>query len=187
MKRFILFIALSLIINVIKAQLSGSEVYYYVPAGSSISNSTTVYMVYFDYLNDRFVLTSSSRSTVISKLESNSDYWYDKLMTYMEKPTNGFKYDSSLSTSQRVVYKKAWYGSTQFVPHTFNPMNPYDAGHFETPVIGTYYNAFSYDKESMITWQERKNSSEIINKSYYKRVDLKDLKPKAANRDFLYE
>ena len=34
--------------GVVKAQIYGSDVYYYVPAGENITQSTTVEIVYFD-------------------------------------------------------------------------------------------------------------------------------------------
>ena len=51
---------------------------------------------------------------------------------------------------------------------------------------GYCYYAVSNDKETLIYWYEN-TSNEIRDKKYYTRVDVKDLAPKPANRDFLYE
>lgn len=166
--------------SVAKAQLYGSDVYYYVPAGVNITDGTEIYMFYFDGTD--LGCLSRSRKNIIKYLEEDSEHWCDELKRQLEKRTSTSekKYDSSVSTSSRTVYKGAWLG----------PMSTYGVGtNWGTyyPRIGDTYYAFSNDKESLIIWRERKNSSDVVDKKYYKRVDVKDLMPKAANRDFLYD
>lgn len=179
MKRILsLFVALAMANGVIKAQLYGNDVFYYVPAGQSISDNTSIYIVFFS--GRRICSSEVKRSTVIYKLSQDPHYYVDEARQSLEKGGGG-KYNSSLSTSSRVVYENDWYGSPQ------NAGTPSDPWRIHQPLLGTYYRAFSKDKSSMIEWRERKNSGEVENKTYYKLVDLKEILPKAANHDFLYE
>ena len=190
MKKF-LFIVLAMCLTcVVKAQLYGSDVYYYVPAGESITDETIVIPVYFNgeniisYHNVDFNYT---RRGIIKQLNKDSRYFIDHMKLESEKP-NGlwhYKYDSSVSTNSKEVYGKKWRGELQ----ECTTIGPYGLPQIGTyyPEYGYYYVAFSKDKNSLITWRERKSTGSIENKKYYKRVDVKDLMPKAANRDFLYE
>jgi len=179
MKKFLFIVMAMCLTGVAKAQLYGSDVYYYVPAGESITDQTIVIPVYFNgeniisyYHFDNF---NYKRIGIIKQLNEDSRYFIDKMKLESEKPNGiwSYKYDSSVSTNSRVVYKRTWHGDGSLGVYV--------------DVLGYNYAGFSTDKNSLITWRERKNSGSVESKKYYKRVDVKDLMPKAANRDFLYE
>ena len=181
MKKVLMFIlAMVMACGVAKAQLYGSDVYYYIPTGQSITNSTSVYVIYFD--GRRCFAHEERRSTIVNKLNEDSRYYINYAKRTLENPDNGINYNASMSTSSRVVYQSEWYGSASF---NYDPFS--GSGNWNQPVLGYYYKAFSKDKSSMIGWRERKNSGSVESKTYYKQVDVKDLLPKAANHDFLYE
>lgn len=163
--------------SVVKAQIYGSEVYYYVPAGENITQSTTVEIVYFD---GRVAWFGSDRcSNILNQLNSNSSYFLNKAKKDLRNPDedfrvpNRYRYDSSISTSTKKVYK---FVDTYWTGVAFGGRN----------TSGYCYYAVSNDKETLIYWYEN-TSNEIRDKKYYTRVDVKDLAPKPANRDFLYE
>lgn len=195
MKKFLFIVMAMCLTGVAKAQLYGSDVYYYVPAGESITDQTIVIPVYFNGDNIIFCYHFDDnnynyrRSHIIKHLNEDSRYFIDKLKLWSENPSNSkyYEYNSSLSTTTREVYEKKWIGNT---PHTYStgPVGgpPTKWGVYYDN-LGYMYAGFSKDKNSLIIWRERKSTGSIENKKYYKRVDVKDLMPKAANRDFLYE
>ncbi len=188
MKKFLFIVMAMCLTGVAKAQLYGSDVYYYVPAGESITDETIVIPVYFNgeniisyYLFDDF---NYKRIGIIKQLNEDSRYFIDEMKLESEKPNGiwSYKYDSSVSTNSRVVYKRTWHGDS----HGYST-GPGGKWGVYVDVLGYNYVGFSTDKNSLITWRERKSTGSIESKKYYKRVTVKDLMPKAANRDFLYE
>ncbi len=180
MKKILMFIlALFMASGTTKAQLYGSGLYYYIPVNQSLTDNTKVYIIYFD--GNRCYANEERRSTIVYHLNENPNYYINDAKRTLSNPDNGSKFDSSLSTSSRVVYKSTWYGAPQ------NVGTPSDPWRIHQPILGNYYKAFSKDKSSMIEWRERKNSGSVENKTYYTQVDNKDILPKAANHDFLYE
>ncbi len=180
MKRiFVTIMVIAFVQIAINAQIYGSSEYYYVPAGVNLTDNTQIYVVYFN--GHRLVSTEKSRSFVVNKLSESSSYWLREMKRILENPSNGSKYNSSLSTSAREVYENEWYGSQT------SSYDPYSGSWtWNQPVLGKYFKAFSKDKSSMIMWRERKNSSTVQNKTYYKLVSKDELTP-ASNHDFLYE
>ena len=88
----------------------------------------------------------------------------------MKKHALVSNYDSSLSTTKRVVYKyRQSSGGFTFIPN-----------------IDCYY-AYSKDKSSLIEWTETYNGEKLSEERYYIRINKAELMPKATNRDFLYE
>lgn len=169
--------------GVAKAQIYGSDVYYYVPAGENITQSTGVVIAYFNGRTASFYRNRCG--DILNQLNSNSSYYLNEAKKVLRDSrddyyVNGdyhlkgdrYRFDSSISTSTKKVYKsadEAWAG----------------------PGLGKYtkgycYYAVSDDKETLIYWYEN-TSNEVRDKTYYTRVDVKDLAPKPANRDFLYE
>ena len=191
MKKFLFIVMAMCLTGVAKAQLYGSDVYYYVPAGVSITDQTLVIPVYFN--GDNIVLDYSydcsnyTRKGIIESLNNDSNYLLDKLKLWSENPKNScyYEYNSSMSTSSKEVYERKWKSDwrTVTIPQPFG----FPTVQSVRDDLGYYYCAFSHDKNSLITWRERKSTGSIESKKYYKRVDVKDLMPKAANRDFLYE
>lgn len=157
--------------NTMKAQLYDSEICYYIKAGVELNNSTRVYCVKFEGSIIKLKTVSLSK---INEIMSASSSDIDRNWT---KET----YNPSMSTSSKTVYQGDMHGNPQMVSTgTFS----YE---WRQPVIGKYYHAFSLDKGSLITWNERNNSNSIYDKSDWIRVNKSDLKPQSINRDFLYE
>lgn len=176
--------------GVAKAQIYGSGVYYYVPAGENITRSTTVKIAYFN--GRRAYFASSSCGSVLDNINRNSSYFINeakKVCRISDEEYNStrnyncFAYDSSISTSSKEVYKKpniSWHGTLSTDMFGRSTMGGY------TTTDSYSYRAVSDDKETLICWDEN-TSNEIRNKQYFTRVDVKDLAPKPANRDFLYD
>lgn len=158
------------------AQIYHSGVCYYIPAGENLTSSTDVRVVKFT--GSRVVLVSASRSTICSNLQDNRYYYEEKLEKDAENPNNGYKYNSSLSTTSKEVYYDKWTSwPPRWVPDMWGGHNVYDE-------LGYWYRAFSKDLKEMIFWKETK-SGNIVDKMYFIRISEEDLKPKAVNRDFL--
>lgn len=177
MKRILFLVMAMCLTGVVKAQIYGSGVYYYVPAGENITQSTGVKIAYFD---GRLAWFSDDKcSVILNQLNSNSSYYLNEAKKDLRNPDEDFRvyrryrYDSSISTSTKTVYK---YEDTYWTGVAYGGRN----------TRGYWYYAVSDDKETLIYWYEN-TSNEVRDKKYYTRVDVKDLAPKPANRDFLYE
>jgi len=170
-KRLFFLVMAICLANGVKAQLYGNDVYYYIPAGQSLTDKTEICIVYFS--GKRIACSTVSCSKILQEIEKNPRYWKEELLRVLDNPNNGCEFDSSLTTSKRIVYKNDAY--------SYNPFNNTKSN------IRYYYRAFTKDKTSMIQWMERNSSSDIEEKTYYKMVDVKDLIPQTVKHDFLYE
>ncbi|MBR1784798.1 MAG: hypothetical protein IJ760_05110 [Bacteroidales bacterium] len=181
------------ITNVAKGQIYESEACFYSQAGSSSVS--------------RIVRFEGSRKLVWVKTYFNRDklaeskyYYENESWTDGKDQVQMYEYDYSMSTSQRVVYKRVekrkihdWQCAYCQYSTNFSCLN--------CPSIGIgcgrhgyedgdkYYVAFSKDKSSFIYWREAKSDIDKTprDKTTYTRVPKKDLLPKAANYDFLNE
>lgn len=165
MKKILFVLAMAMFAIYVKAQLYSSEIHFYIKAGADISDASTMVDVVKFEGNHVYVKLQSVRDIKIA-LKSNSNY-YD---TYVKKHAIVSNYDSSLSTTKRVVYKYRQYNNGfTFIPNE------------------DYYFAYSMDKSSLITWTETYNGEKDSEEIYYIRINKTELMPKATNRDFLYE
>lgn len=165
MKKILFVLAMAMFAIYAKAQLYSSEVHFYIEAGADISDASTIVDVVKFEGNHVYVKLQSVRDIKIA-LKSNSNY-YD---TYVKKHAFVLNYDSSLSTTKRVVYKHRQYNN----------------GFTFIPNVDCYY-AYSMDKSSLIYWTETYNGEKDSEERYYIRINKAELMPKATNRDFLYE
>ena len=165
MKKILFVLVMAMFAIYAKAQLYSSEVHFYIEAGADIRNgSTLVEVVKFE--GNHVYVKAQSVHDIKQALRSNSNY-YD---TDVKKHALVSNYDSSLSTTQRVVYK----------------YRQYNNGFTFIPNIDCYY-AYSKDKSSLIEWTETYNGERLSEERYYIRINKAELMPKATNRDFLYE
>ncbi len=165
MKKILFVLVMAMFAIYAKAQLYSSEVHFYIEAGADISNgSTLVEVVKFE--GNHVYVKAQSVHDIKQALRSNSNY-YD---TDVKKHALVSNYDSSLSTTKRVVYK----------------YRQYNNGFTFIPNIDCYY-AYSKDKSSLIEWTETYNGERLSEERYYIRINKAELMPKATNRDFLYE
>ncbi len=177
------------IANVAKTQIYSSEACFYSKEGSS----SVSYVVKFEYSKDRAWLKNVSHSSVRSNLAKSEDFYENEVWTDGKNSVQMYEYDYQRSTSVREVYKRDQYSNI------YDSNCPYciaslswgyvtSCGRHGQEVVGYYYVAFSKDKNSFITWYEKKNNydGEIKYRQDYTRVPKKDLLPKAVNDDFLY-
>lgn len=175
MKRFIILLFLVFVCNDLKAQIYHSEVCFYIGAGESLTENTTIFMYSFDGQEIKWI--NKTKSEITTKLKESPDYWDDWV------PNHGIsaEYDSDLSTYSREVYTSTWKGQMTYYS---NPSNIMDYG-FYYPTIGTMYRAFSKDLSSFIFWKQRTDSETIVDKKHYKRIDKSELMPNENLYDFL--
>ncbi len=169
MKRIIILLFLAFVCTDIKAQIYHSEVCFYIEAGESLTENTTITTILFD--GEILRWKHHKKSTITAKLKESADFCDDLVLK------NGGKkeYDSDLSTYSRKVYSEPWYG--QGVP-TYN--NPWG-----TTIIGKCFYAFSTDLSSFISWCQEANSEKIERKTHYKRIDKSELMPNENLYNFL--
>lgn len=158
---------------------TNAQLYYFVKSGSDISSNTKIMMVYVSGL--KCYSTSKTASEISSKLHSDSSYWEDWMSEKLNKASEPFEYDSSLTTSSYEVYKSPWRGQGSIEMIGYG--DPYGAygpsfGVTKGSRIGDYYRAISADGQTCITWRQKKNSDEVKDKSYWERVD-----PDTLNKD----
>lgn len=183
------------------AQLSSREACFYSIAGQS----GVEYIVRFDASRSCLWTKAASEYNVKNNLAESKYYYENETWRPSEdKDVTYYKYDSSKSTSKRVVYranKESAIGSvscimcnpnagtvgTPFYNPMFNLIKPCGQHGYET--VGYKFVAFSQDLSSFIYWDEplKNNNGEINHKQYYSRVPKERLLPKAANYDFLSE
>ena len=170
---------LSLFPNTIKAQFYTNEVLFYSEAGQDIDHSITVIII---YSNGTIRQVESRPTHYVKRMLYNDENYYENLSS-----PGGWKfdYDSSKSTSSRLVYERKHYIDEypMYGGVTMYGMAP-------KRVLHSYmYMAFTPDKSSYIYWEERPNNydGKILNKRHYTRVPKEYLLPKAVNYDFLYE
>lgn len=192
MKKIVLAVIIALTSIYSKAQLYSSEACFYIKAGENLSNTKYIavvllkgknlYTLYSTSTITNYIMTDKKTDGIKNKgkviewggvmdyLKEDPEY-YDNLHNCMNH--HSWKYDMSLSTSKRTVYKR------------FNPYND-GRGVFLSEPAHTTYLAVSQDLSSIIQWSER--DGEIMGeKTYYVRIDKEELLPKTINRDFLYE
>lgn len=196
-KTIIVFICTTFgIANMAEGQIYESEACFYAPAGSSSVSR----IVRFEGSRDLvWVKSCFSRN----KLAESKYYYENESWTDGKDCVQMYEYDYSMSTSQRVVYKRVekiaihssscanlrGYGRTDVCEFINAFGAPRGCGRHGYKDGDTYYVAFSKDKSSFIYWREAKNDIDKTprNKTTYTRVPKEDLLPKAANYDFLNE
>lgn len=149
-----------------------AQLYYFVKSGTDVSSKTKIMMVYVS--GSLCYSTSKTASEISSKLHSDSSYWEDWMYKRLQKADEPFEYDSSLSTGSYEVYKSPWRGQGDLVMTGYG--DPYGAygpsfGVTKGSRIGDYYRGISSDGQTCITWRQRKNSDEVIDRTYWERVD----------------
>lgn len=149
----------------VSAQFYGDDkVHIYVKQGYNPQSCTDIYGVVFDGNRARI---SKIGSHVIRdcRTEENLKNQVIKNSNSVSMRNISYMYDSSFSTSSRTTY--TW-------------RNQIDNGEGY---------AFSKDKKSLVRFNiERGEVSDKWGKEeYYDEIDILEVLPKAANRDFLYE
>ena len=184
----LVFIA-SGITSVAKGQIYESEACFYSQAGSS---SVSRIVRFEGSRNLVWVKTCFNRN----KLAESKYYYENESWTDGKDGATMYKYDYSMSTSQRVVYKRvekrAIYDGGCLGCHRFTTFGiwvEFGCGRHGYEDGDSYYVAFSKDKSSFIYWFEAKGDIDKTprDKTTYTRVSKEDLLPKAANYDFLNE
>lgn len=196
-KTIIVFICTTFgIANMAEGQIYEDEACFYAPAGSSSVSR----IVRFEGSRDLvWVKNGFNRN----KLAESKYYYENESWTDGKNGVNMYEYDYSMSTSQRVVYKRVekiaihssscanlrGYGRTDVCEFLNAFGAPRGCGRHGYKDGDTYYVAFSKDKSSFIYWREAKNDIDKTprDKTTYTRVPKEDLLPKAANYDFLNE
>lgn len=183
----ILLICLSMIAfnSLCIAQFNDPSKYYvYIPVGESIDGGRDagVYMQSARFNTDGDLITNNNVYLGLAEVkESVSKGKLDELIRFKSKYT--YKYCINTSTNKYKVYKLKR-SVQEYVP--FGPFSPVPS-HYETRYIGGYwFAAFSYDLNELITWYTTDSSNEPLDKTYYKRLNPDDLKPKEVDYDFLY-
>lgn len=165
---------LFVLILLIGSLSSKAELYYCVNAGSELSSSTPVMMVYIR--GGKGYVISRKASEISAKLYSNSNYWNSYMSQKLSEYSDPYVYDSSLSTSSYTVYRSEWRGASQ---PTYSPgWGGGTWGVAKGSLLGYHYKAISKDGETIISWKQRKGSEEILNKEYYEVI-----RPTELNKD----
>lgn len=96
----------------------------------------------------------------------------------LQKEDEPFEYDSSLTTGSYKVYKSPWRGQGDFVSYEYGPYGCVvpTIGVTKGSLIGNYYIGISTDRQTLVTWRQRKNSDEVKDRTYYERVNPDVLK-----------
>lgn len=184
--------------NAANSQIYESEACFYASAGSSSVSR----IVRFEGPQDRVWVKTCGFSR--QKLAESEYYYENETWTDGKDCAQMYEYDYSMSTSQRVVYKRVekiaihsydcanlrGYGRTD-VCEFFGSFgnSPRGCGRHGYKDGDTYYVAFSKDLSSFIYWRVRASDvdKQPTNKQTFTRVPKEDLLPKAANYDFLNE
>lgn len=161
-KFFLLFAFMLMCVFSIKAQL-----YYFVKSGTEVTSNTTIKLVYVS--GTRLYSDTKTASEISSKLHSNSSYWEDWMYKLLQKYDEHYKYDSSLSTSSYDVYKCPWRGMGNMAM-TSTPYGP-RFSYVKGSRIGDLYHGISSDGRTCITWKQRKDSDEVLERTYWERID----------------
>lgn len=162
MKKIIVFILLMLACQfAVNAQM-----YYFMKSGSDLSSKTSIKMVYINGLEG--YMETKSASVISGKLYSDPTYWEDYMEKAMKKKSKTilYKYDSSLSTASYDVYRKNMHGADQVV---------FPGSTIIGSIIGYYYLGIGSDGKTIVTWEERKNTNNVINKTYWEIIDVNTL------------
>lgn len=149
-----------------------AQLYYFVKSGTNVQSNTKIMMVYVR--GTKCYVTSKTASEISAKLHSNSSYWEDWMDKKLNKNSEPYEYDSSLSTSSYEVYKSPWRGQGDIVMSSYgDPYGAYGLSFATTkgPRIGNYYKGISSDGQTCVSWRQKKNSNEVQNKTYYERID----------------
>jgi len=168
MKRIFFLLFLAFVCNDLKAQIYRSEVCFYIRAGQSLTENTSITIISFD--GQTVTCDWKTKSEITAKLKESADYWDDWISNSSSAPYN---YNSDLSTYSREVYSQSL-GENQWTPF----------GVIST-TTSRIYAAFSKDLSSYISWKQKINSETIEDKRHYKRIDKSDLMPNENLYDFL--
>lgn len=161
-------------IAALSALRANAQLYYCVKAGTELTPSTSISLVYVS--GNKCYVTKKTASEISSKLYSDRYYWrswMSQKLSDANDPYIYYLYDSSLSTTSFTVYKSEWRGQAQanFTPNMWGGSMNWTKG----SLIGFYYRAISKDGKTIIGWRQRKNSEEVLDKSYYEIVSPDEL------------
>lgn len=179
MKKFLCLFLPFLIFSVAKLSAQAYGCYYFIKAGTELTESSKVTIVLFSG-NELGYLTESA-AVVSSKLSQNSSYWEDALrreISRRKSDKSQIQYDPGLSTSKYSVYKGDTFGQQRYVqtgPFSWEWVQNKDGGH--------HFYALSSDKNELIKWYESKGSNIPKDKVYYERVNENTFK--VGSHDFL--
>ena len=160
--------------------------YLYIKVGESTSKPSEIKYVHFNAEGKMYFGSMSQRELTRLYNESLLDEYavnkgYDK------------QRNSKISTNKYDVYSSRdgysdW--SIVSIPNgyawgTGTPQYRYESRLTFTHTGDNYY-AISIDKQELITWYQAKDSNNIQQKTYYKRVNVEDVIEKPTDYDFLY-
>jgi len=154
MKKILLFLT----ILISSAFAMNAQLYYFVKSGSDVSSNTKISMFYIE--GSRCITFAQSASKVSAELNRDSRYWENTLSRMLNKQREPFEYDSSLSTSSYDVYKSP-------IRSRGNVMTWENDG----SITSYAFRALSSDGRTLITWRQKKGSNEVVDKTYYERID----------------
>ncbi len=143
---------------------SSAQLYYFVKAGTELTSSTKINLVYISGSNCCWA--SMSASQISSKLYSDSSYWDRKMADQLSSDDEPFEYDSSMSTSKYTVYKAPRRGDSQ-ATWSFGSGFGWTKG----TRYGDNYLGLSSDEQTLVFWYQSSNSNEVKGKKYYERID----------------
>lgn len=189
-KLFVVLISMMLgLIQTAKGQIYESEACFYAPAGSK----SVTRIVKFEGSRVWVKACGFSRQ----KLAESKNYYENETWTDWKDCAAMYEYDYSMSTSQRVVYKREkkianhQMGCSYCIQKSLQQFGSGSGGcgAHGYKVAEIWYVAFSIDKSSYIYWYVNANDVDKTprGKTTFTRVPKEDLLPKAANYDFLNE
>lgn len=179
-KIFFTLLLMNVVVFNTNAQIPKSEYYeLYIEADCTTSSPGNVYAIRFDgnKILKRLVPLNELRNAARENKDFRLNFYVVSNGAYFTNDlweSYSYVYDSSLSTDNYVVYRK----DDRLLQNGFNFQQYYEH-------IGYSYVAITRDKKEVITWSTRNTSSEIMWKTYFKRVYVNDFKPKAVTPDFL--
>jgi len=176
--RSFLLLVMAMFFVISNAQISDSDVHYYIKSGESVSSHPNIYIIKSneDYVA---VIDNKNWSWVKSKLRENENYFDRELSRKLVDPKNCYSFNSSMSNSKQDVYEKGKYEDQYPYLYGF-PAYGLPPTRVRT---GSYLCIFSSDMSVMILCTMNK-SGDIVGKRYYVEIEKSELMPKASNYEF---
>lgn len=158
-----------------------NEILLFIEVGKTIDEASSIIYLHFDSDGNMYH-TSMSKSTAQDKYANGT------LEEYGVNQSHKIERDYSVDSSNYKVYSRDrytqsfgvvgynyYYGTTLTTPQYG----------YTSDLCGKDYYAIEYGSYGYIEWYVPKNSSEIRNKKYYKRIQPSELKRKAPDYEFL--
>ena len=167
--RYLKILLSVLAVTALSALKANAQLYYCVKAGTELTPSTEIMLVYVS--GNQCLVAADKASLISSKLYSDRYYWRSLMSQKLSDTKEPYVYDSSLSTTSYKVYKSKWRGNPQMI---------WDPGAFSArwtngSLMGFHYRAISNDGKTIISWRQRENSQEVLDKIYYEIVSPDEL------------